>query len=110
MLARIKVGDLVEVVSGKHKKKRGEVIEISRDKNKVKVNGVAIVTKFSKKKVGVSSGSNIPVGGIIKKEAFIYSCKVMPICPKTDKPCRVRTITSEAGDKVRVSARSGLKI
>ncbi len=103
MLSRIKVGDLVEVISGKDKKKRGKVFEISKDKAKVKVEGIAVATKFVKAGQGKAAG-------IEKVERFIHSCKVMPICPKTDKPCRVKADVTSEGKKIRVSVKSGLKI
>jgi len=104
MLARVKIGDLVEVISGKDKKKRGAVIGISKDKTKVMVHGVALVTKSQKAKKPGEKGS------LVKKEAFIHACKVMPICPKADRPCRVRVGVAADGKKVRISAISGLKI
>ncbi len=107
MLARIKVGDTVEVISGKDKKARGVVLALSQDKTKVKVKGVALTTSFDKaKKVGAGSLNK----GIVVAERFIHACKVMPICPQTNKPCRVKVVLSADGGKVRVSARSGLKI
>jgi len=104
MLARIKVGDLVEVISGKDKKKRGVVLAVSKDKAKVTVKDIALVTKIEKSKKPGEKGS------FVKKEAFIYACKVMPICPETGKPCRVKVGFSADNKKVRVSAISGLKI
>lgn len=110
MLARIKVGDLVQVLSGKDKAKRGEVIAITKDRTKVKVRGVALVTKFDKNsKKSIPARTESATKGMFRTEAFIHSCKVMPICPKTDRPCRVKTLTID-NSKVRVSVRSGLKI
>ena len=107
MLARIKVGDLVEVRSGKNKGVRGKILEFSKDKTKVKVEGVALVNARPKKTVANDSQKN---EGPLKKESFIHACKVMPICPQTSKPCRVRASVTAEGEKVRVSAKSGLKI
>lgn len=104
MLARIRVGDLVEVISGKDKKKRGVILAISKDKKKVSVRGVALVTKFKKSQKAGEKAE------LVRKESFLHACKVMPICPQTDKPCRVRTESAADGKKVRVSASSGLKI
>ena len=104
MLARVKVGDLVEVISGKDKKKRGVVLAMSKDKKKVAVRGIALATKYLKAKKPGEKGS------IAKEEAFIHVCKVMPICPQTDKACRVRVGVGADGKKVRISALSGLKV
>ena len=105
MLSRIVVGDIVQVMSGKDKGNRGEIVAVTKDRSKVKVRGIALRTKFEKAK----DGSKTP--GVIKKiEAFIHACIVMPICPETDKPCRVRTVVNSEGKKLRVSHRSGVEI
>ena len=44
----IKKGDKVKVLSGKDKKKEGEIIEIDRKQNRVKVKGINIVKKHIK--------------------------------------------------------------
>ena len=60
----IKKGDKVKVLSGKDKKKDGEVIEIDRNKNRAKVKGINIVKKHVKT-------TKEKKGGIISKENFI---------------------------------------
>ena len=60
----IKKGDKVKVLSGKDKKKEGEVIEIDRQNNRAKVKGVNIVKKHVKT-------TKEKKGGIISKENFI---------------------------------------
>jgi len=104
MLKRLKVGDKVQVVSGKDKGRRGEIIEVDRKAKKVKIRGVCITTKAVKPK---TAGQ---VGKLDKVETFINESKVMPICPKTDLPCRVRVVVAANGSKVRVSHRSGQEI
>ena len=44
----IKKGNQVEVLCGKDKGKKGEVIEILRPKNKAKVKGINIIKKHEK--------------------------------------------------------------
>ena len=60
----IKKGDKVLVLTGKDKKKDGEVIEIDRQNNRVKVKGINIVKKHVKT-------TKEKKGGIISKENFI---------------------------------------
>ncbi len=60
----IKKGDKVKVLTGKDKKKEGEVIEIDRQNNRAKVKGVNIVKKHLK-------ATKEKKGGIISKENFI---------------------------------------
>ena len=61
----IKKGIQVEVICGKDKGKKGEVIEILRSNNKVKVKGINIVKKHEK-------ATKEKKGGIISKENFVH--------------------------------------
>jgi large subunit ribosomal protein L24 len=55
----------VEVICGKDKGKKGEVIEILRSKDKAKVKGINIIKKHEKT-------TKEKKGGIISKENFIH--------------------------------------
>jgi len=101
MIARIRKDDLVQVISGKDKGKRGQVIEVLPKKGKIKVKGIALQTKHVKAR---KSGE---AGGIKKQEAFLAISNVMPVCSSTDKPCRVNVKVLEGGKRERVSNRSG---
>ena len=57
-------GKQVEILCGKDKGKKGEVIEILRFRNKAKVKGINIVKKHEKT-------TKEKKGGIISKENFI---------------------------------------
>ncbi len=61
----IKKGLKVLVLSGKDKKKEGEVIEIDRKNKRAKVKGINIVKKHVKT-------TKEKKGGIISKEDFIH--------------------------------------
>ena len=61
----IKKGTQVQVITGKDKGKKGEVIEIFRSKSKAKVKGINIIKKHEKVKKEKK-------GGIISKENFIH--------------------------------------
>ena len=61
----IKKGLKVKILTGKDKKKEGEVIEIDRSKNRVKVKDLNIVKKHVKT-------TKEKKGGIISKENFIH--------------------------------------
>ncbi len=61
----IKKGIKVKVLVGKDKKKDGEVMEIDRKNNRVKVKGINIVKKHVKT-------TKEKKGGIISKENFIH--------------------------------------
>lgn len=97
-MERLKVGDLVQVISGKDKGKQGKITRILTDENRVVVEGVRVQTRHMKP-------TQRSKGGEIKKEAAIDASKVMPVDPQTGKPTRVK-IKVEEGKKVRV-AKSG---
>ena len=61
----IKKGVQVEVICGKDKGKKGEVLEILRRKFKAKVKGINIIKKHEKT-------TKEKKGGIISKENFIH--------------------------------------
>ena len=61
----IKKGLKVKVLAGRDKKKEGEVIEIDRRNNRVKVQGINIVKKHVKT-------AKEKKGGIVSKESFIH--------------------------------------
>ena len=61
----IKKGYKVLILSGKDKKKEGEVIEIDRSRNRVKVKDINMVKKHVKT-------TKEKKGGIISKENFIH--------------------------------------
>ena len=61
----IKKGNQVLILTGKDKGKKGEVIEIFRGINKVKVKGINIIKKHEKT-------TKEKKGGIISKENFIH--------------------------------------
>ena len=61
----IKKGSKVKILTGRDKKKEGEVIEIDRPNNRAIVQGVNIVKKHVKT-------TKEKKGGIISKESFIH--------------------------------------
>ena len=73
----IKKGYQVEVICGKDKGKKGEVIEILRRQNKAKVKGINIMKKHEK----VTKEKK---GGIISKENFIHISNLKSIETKNN--------------------------
>lgn len=95
-MMRIKKNDNVVVVSGKDKDKQGKVIEVVPKKDKILVQGVAIVTKHVKaRKQGQTSS-------IKKQETYIHVSKVMPVCPSCKNPCRVNVKVLTDGTRQRI--------
>ena len=61
----IKNGQQVEIICGKDKGKKGQIIEILRNKNRVKVKGINLIKKHEKT-------TKEKKGGIISRENFIH--------------------------------------
>lgn len=68
---KIKSGDTVKVIAGDHKGTEGKVLQIIKDKDRVLIEGVNLVSKHTK-----PSAQN-PQGGIVKKEASLHISNVM---------------------------------
>ena len=97
---KIKRNDQVEVIAGKDKGKRGRVLRVLADKNRVLVEGVMMV----KKHVKPNPQRNIK-GGIAEQEATIHLSNVMVV---DGEGKRTRVGTRVEGDKkVCVSKASG---
>ena len=74
-------GTQVEIICGKDKGKKGEVIEILRKSNKVKVKGINFIKKHEKT-------TKEKKGGIITKENFIDISNIK-ILDSIDKKTKV---------------------
>ena len=95
---KIKKGDTVEVRTGDSKGKRGEVIAVMLDKNKLIVRGVNIVKKHAKPR---QAGRQVAQAGIVEKEMPIDVSNVMLVSP-SGKATRVNYLI-ENGVKKRYS-------
>ena len=73
---KIKSGDTVKVIAGDHKGSEGKVLQIIKEKDRVLVEGVNLVSKHTK-----PSAQN-PQGGIVKKEASIHISSIKCIWPR----------------------------
>ena len=97
---KIKRNDQVEVIAGKDKGKKGRVLRVIADKNRVLVEGVMMI----KKHVKPNPQRNIK-GGIAEQEATIHISNVMLVDGEGNK---TRVGTRFEGDKkVRYSKASG---
>ncbi|NYE21322.1 50S ribosomal protein L24 [Microbacterium immunditiarum] len=104
-MAKIKKGDLVQVITGKKQDKggdrgkQGKVLEILSEQNRVIVEGVNYVTKHNR--VGQSQRGT-KTGGIETMEAPIHISNVALVDPSTKKPTRV-------GHRVEEQVKDGVK-
>jgi ribosomal protein L24 len=81
MTGKVKIhrNDTVEVIAGKEKGKRGEVVKVLREENKVIIRGLNMVKKAMRKR------SQQDQGGIAEVEAPISVSNVMILCKKCGK-------------------------
>ena len=100
---RIKKGDNVQVLSGNDKGKTGEVLEVIPKSGKIIVKGVNIRKKHIKPR---KQGEE---GGIIPLECAIYSDKVNVVCPKCNKPTKIK-YEMDKDKKVRICKKCGAKL
>ena len=103
MARRIRKGDTVAVIAGDDKGRRGKVLRIIPEKNRVVVEGVNLVFKHLRK-----SQEN-PNGGRIRREAPLHMSNVMPIDPESNEPTRVSAKVVD-GKRVRVGRKSGAEL
>ena len=91
-MAKIKKGDLVQVISGASQArggdrgKQGKVLEVLVERNRVVVEGVNFVTKHVR--VGQTQRGS-KTGGLETTEAPIHISNVALVDPETKKPTRV---------------------
>ncbi len=98
----IKKGDTVYVNAGNDKGKTGKVLEVLRDKDRVIVEGVNMVSKHTK------PNPKAPQGGIIKQEAGIHISNVQ-LVDNAGKPTKVAHKEVD-GKKVRIAKTTGEEI
>ena len=96
---KVKKGDQVVVITGREKGKRGEVLKVLREENRVIVQGVNMAQRHQRQSMQQE-------GGIVQKELAIHVSNVALIDPKTDKHTRVG-YKIDGERKVRVARRSG---
>ena len=98
----IKKGDTVIVNAGNDKGKTGKVLEVVREKDRVIVEGVNMVSKHTK------PNSKFPQGGIINQEAGIHISNVQ-LMDASGKATRVG-YRMEGDKKVRYAKTTGEEI
>jgi large subunit ribosomal protein L24 len=97
----IRVNDVVEVLTGDDKGKRGKVVSIDHEKSKLVVQGINLVYRHMK-----PSRRN-QQGGRLSKEMAINISNVALIDPSTNKPTRVGVRYLPDGSKELYAKKSG---
>ena len=97
----VKRGDLVGVIAGRERGKRGKVLRVLPDKGRVVVEHVNMLKKHQR------PTQKLRQGGIIEREGAIHLSNVMLVDPTSDKPTRIGMRALGDGKKVRVARKSG---
>jgi large subunit ribosomal protein L24 len=95
----IKKHDTVEVIAGKEKGKRGKVLRVFPDRERVVVEKVNFIKRHTR------PTQENQQGGIVEKEGTLHVSNMMPVCKKCDRPVRVRHQKLKDEKKVRVCAK-----
>ena len=101
---RIKRGDQVRVVSGRHKGQEGKVMAVYPETNRVVVENVNTVKKAER------PTQQNPRGGFSEREASIDASNVRILDPQTGEPTRVGYKFLDSGEKVRISVKTGTQL
>lgn len=97
----VRKDDMVVVLSGKDKGRKGKVLATFPQEKKVLVEGVNVATVHTKPR------RQTDPGGIITKEIPIYVSKVIRVCPKCSKQTRIAHVILEDGTKSRLCKKCG---
>jgi|UniRef100_A0A7V3VT44 large subunit ribosomal protein L24 len=97
----IRKDDTIVVLSGKDKNKKGKVLRVVPEDDKVIVQGIHMIKKHQRPSASVREG------GIVEREAPLYASKVMVVCPNCGEPTRVAHKRVEGGKSVRVCKKCG---
>jgi large subunit ribosomal protein L24 len=109
MMARSKLSvrknDMVIVRAGKDRGKRGRVLRVIAEKNRVVIEGVNLIKRHTRP----NPQKNIK-GGIVEREAPIHASNVMLLDPESNEPTRIGSKTLADGRRVRISRKSGATV
>ena len=93
----IRKNDNVIVTTGRDSGKRGRVLKVIRDKNRVVVEGVNIIKRHTRP----NPQRNIK-GGVVEREAPLHASNVQIVCPECGKATRIGKKILGDGRKVRI--------
>ena len=100
---RIKKGDTVEVIQGKENGKRGKVLRVQSEAQRVVVERVNFIKRH------VRPSQKTPQGGVIEREAAIHISNVQLVCPSCNQPARVG-VRMEGDAKVRYCKKCNVQV
>jgi large subunit ribosomal protein L24 len=93
----IRKNDTVVVTAGRDRGKRGRVLRILPEKNRLIVEGVNMIKRHTR-----PNPAKQVKGGIVEREASLHASNVQLVCPECGASTRIGRKTLEDGRKVRV--------
>jgi len=93
----IRKNDTVLVTTGKDRGKKGRVIRIVAEKNRLIVEGVNLIKRHTRP----NPAKNIK-GGVVQREAALHASNVQLVCPECGAQTRIGHKVLEEGRKVRI--------
>jgi len=102
---KIRAGDTVKVIAGKHKGSTGKVLEVLREQNRVRIEGVATI----KRHIAPQRNARHPEGGIIEQAGSVHLSNVMLMSEELGRPVRIGATFTDDNKKVRVARGRNLK-
>jgi large subunit ribosomal protein L24 len=106
---KVRSGDEVQVMAGKDRGKRGRVLRVDPQRERVYVEGLNMVKRHMRPQQVADTQRGQTVGGVIEREGPIHASNVMLIDPKDKRPTRVG-VERENGKRFRVAKRSGTRL
>jgi large subunit ribosomal protein L24 len=100
---RIKKDDVIQVITGKEKGKRGTVVKVLRDEGRVIVKNLNVVVRNTKPSYAYPEGS-------FRKEMPIHISNVALVDPSIEKPAKIGYKLTEEGNKIRYFKKSGVPV
>jgi large subunit ribosomal protein L24 len=98
----VRKNDEVIVIAGKDRGKRGRVLQVMPERNRVVVEGVNMIKRHTK-----ANPQKQVKGGIVEREGSIHASNVQPVDPSSGKATRVGHRVLDDNRRVRVARRSG---
>lgn len=99
-IPKIRRGDTVQIVTGKDRGKRGKVLQVLGEKQRVLVEGLNLAVDHVRPRRERQKGQRVQV------PKSLHISNVMLVDPKSDKPTRVGSTVTD-GTKQRIARPSG---
>ncbi len=97
----VRKGDTVQVITGKDRGKRGKVLRVIPEEQRVVVEGINMIKKH------VRPTRQMMQGGIIDQEGSVHASNVALVCSKCGEPTRHGVRILDNGRRVRTCKKCG---